>query len=115
MPREEEARLLDMLVAAMQAHQFVKEMTSETFMEDHKTQFAVIHLLEIIGEAANNVSDATKVRLAAVPWQDIKGMRNRLAHEYFAVDLSIVWNAARVYVPLLIDQLRTIVPPPEES
>lgn len=65
------------------------------FSEDLLIQSAVIRQIEIIGEAARNVSEAYRTQHADIPWRDIIGMRSKLIHEYFGVDLEAVWKTAR--------------------
>ena len=63
---------------------------------------ALERLLEIIGEASNNISDDCKTRYYSIPWRQMKGMINRLAHAYFEVDLDIVWQVVTHDLPLLL-------------
>ena len=73
------------------------------FFADKKTQQAVVRSLEILGEAAKRVSMETRASSADVPWRAIAGMRDRLIHDYFGVDLAIVWNVvARELAPLRV-------------
>jgi uncharacterized protein with HEPN domain len=64
----------------------------DAFMAEPMRQDAVIRTLEIIGEAVKQLSDATKDRRAEIPWKQIAGMRDRLTHDYFGVDLALVWR-----------------------
>lgn len=75
------------------------------FTEDLMLQSAVVRQIEIIGEAANNISDAYQSRHDDVPWREIIGMRNKLIHEYFGVDLEAVWKTATEDLPQLERQL----------
>ena len=75
------------------------------FMEDVLVQSAVIRQIEIIGEAARNISDTFRARHDDVPWSDVIGMRNKLIHEYFGVDLEAVWKTAQEDIPQLQRQL----------
>jgi uncharacterized protein with HEPN domain len=73
----------------------VREFTREghdAFMHDKKTQAAVVRSLEIIGEATKRLSPALKLSHADVQWRAIAGMRDRLIHDYFGVDITIVWQ-----------------------
>jgi uncharacterized protein with HEPN domain len=63
----------------------------ETFMTDRLRQDAVLRKLEIIGEAAKKLSDDTRQRRPEIPWKQIAGLRDRLVHDYFGVDLALVW------------------------
>ncbi len=80
---------------------FCKDLTEEEFIRDERTNLAVARLLEIIGEAAKHISDKTIGNLSEVPWKDIVGLRNILIHEYFGVDLGIVWTTVRKDLPFL--------------
>lgn len=70
---------------------------------------AVIREFEIIGEAVGKLSEELKSRYPEIPWQDVKDFRNLLAHEYFGVDLEIVWNTIRDDLPQLLDAVQNIV------
>ena len=71
---------------------FVQTMTYEEFTEDRKTINAVIRSLEIIGEATKKIPPDIRNKYPLVPWKEIAGMRDKLIHEYFGVDLSIIWE-----------------------
>lgn len=73
----------------------------DAFMGDRMRQDAVIRKLEVIGEAVKHLSDRTKERRPAIPWRRIAGMRDRLTHDYFGVDLSLVWVAVERELPSL--------------
>jgi len=80
----------------------------EAFVKDNKTTFAVIRALEIIGEAARKIPKSIRSRYPDVPWQDMAGMRDKLIHDYFGVDLRVVWKTLQVDLPPLqavIDQI----------
>ena len=71
---------------------FVRTMTYVEFTEDRKTINAVIRSLEIIGEATKKIPRDVRNKYPLVPWREIAGMRDKLIHEYFGVDLSIIWE-----------------------
>lgn len=106
----DDANLLDMLIWARRAEEFVSTLTEEAFHSDRLVQSATIRCLEVIGEAAARVSSAFREEHPEIPWRKITGMRNRLAHEYARVDLSEVWFAAKRDCPDLITRLETLVP-----
>ena len=78
---------------------YVTGMSYETFVGDIKTQDAVIRNLEIIGEATKNLSEQLRTEYADVPWKSMAGVRDRLVHHYFGVNLDIVWQIAAMELP----------------
>ena len=98
-----------MLDAAQKALSFSAGMTYEAFVSDAKTVFATIRALEVVGEAAKNIPDAFRAEHPTVSWADMAGMRDVLIHEYFGVDLTIVWETLRSDLPALVDELKRIL------
>jgi uncharacterized protein with HEPN domain len=80
---------------------FVKGMDYDRFAKDRKTVYAVIRALEIIGEASKNLPSPIKARYSQIPWKDMAGMRDKVIHAYFGVDLKRVWNTVNVDIPSL--------------
>ncbi len=74
---------------------YVEGMDFQEFEKDEKTVDAVIRSLEVIGEAANNIPDEFKKKHEDIPWEKIISMRNKMIHEYFGVDLEIVWETIK--------------------
>jgi uncharacterized protein with HEPN domain len=109
--RRDEAYLLDILLAARRACQFLEGLTWEEFLQSELHQNAVMRPLGIIGEAASRVSQETKDEYPEIPWHQMIGMRNRLVHEYFRVDLAAVWETVRTDLPPLIELIEPLVPP----
>ena len=107
---ERDAKLLvdDILDSAQQIIAYTEGFSFEQFVNDRKTRDAVIRNFEIVGEAANRLSNAFKQNHPAVDWQRIKGFRNRIVHHYFGIDYSIVWQIKEVFLPQLISQLNEI-------
>lgn len=93
MKRQPRIYFQHMLTAIGSIEDFIKGQGYRSFAEDEKTASAVIRQLEIIGEAAGRVPKEL-VEDAPIPWGDITGMRHKLIHDYFGVDLEIVWKTA---------------------
>jgi len=99
-------------IARIERH--LSGMPREEFFRSELVQDAVVRQLEIMGEAAGNVSQETRRMDPEIPWSQIVGMRNRLVHAYFQVDLAIVWEIVEIDLPPLKlqveDMLRTLDP-----
>ena len=111
MPREDSALLLDMLLAARDALSFTKGRSFDNFVEDRRMQLSVLKSVEIVGEAAAQMSEDTRQANPDIPWRRIVGMRNRLVHAYFDIDYPLVWKTVRHELPDLIAYLEPLVPP----
>ena len=97
--------------AAADACSFVQGMNEARFIEDKRTQQAVIMSLVIIGEAATRVMDDHPEIIQAhpeVPWRAMRGMRNRIAHGYFDINLQVVWQTVQAALPALQTQLAAV-------
>jgi uncharacterized protein with HEPN domain len=112
--RRDDAYLLDILIAARRARRFLEDLTWEEFVHSELHQDAVMRPLAIIGEAARQVSQETRDAHPELPWPQMAGMRNRLIHEYFRVDLATVWETVKNDLPPLIAAFERLVPPEEE-
>lgn len=94
--------------AAVDACSFIEGMDKDTFLHDKRTQQAVVMSLIIIGEAATKVMDGYSefaLSHVAVPWRSMRGMRNRIAHGYFEINLDVVWETVQLALPELLKQL----------
>ena len=97
--------------AATDACTFIEGLAKEDFLEDKRTQQAVIMSLLVIGEAVTKVMDFYSdfaQKHPQVPWRNMRGMRNRIAHGYFDIDLEIVWDTVRLALPDLLQQIAFI-------
>lgn len=113
--------LSHMLEAARLSRSYVQNLTKTEFLQDRRTQQAVVLNLMTIGEAAGRIVGECKEFAAAhpeVPWAQMRGMRNRMVHGYFNIDLNIVWDTVQSSLPELeralqaTSELRTIPSPP---
>jgi len=105
--------LLDMLQSAQIVMNYINGRSRDELTIDLQLQDAMIRRLLIIGEASKRVSEATRQTLTTIPWVAINGMRNRLVHEYDEIDLDVVWDTAINSLPILILELKKVVPPDE--
>ena len=112
MPPEDRdaAYLWDMLDAAKSIRTFTAGGSYEDYAKDRMKQMAVERAVEIIGEAARRVSEDFKREHPQIPWQQIIGQRNVLAHEYDKVRQDRIWRVASKHVPELIAKLEPLVP-----
>ena len=105
----DKTRLYDMLDAAYKARAFAANRTRESLHEDDMLAFALVRAIEIVGEAASRVTQATREALPQIPWKAITGMRNKVIHDYVAIDYDVVWDTVNYDLPELIEQLQTIL------
>jgi uncharacterized protein with HEPN domain len=90
-------------------------MSWAEFAKSELHQTAVIRPLEIIGQAAGRVSAETQQSHPEIPWQQMIGVRNRLIHEHFRIDLEAVWDTVHTDLPALIAQIEPMIPPESEA
>lgn len=95
------AYLRHILEAIQKVERYTVGFTEETFRNDDLVSDATVREIEVIGEAARNISDAAKGRNRDVNWRDVSDMRNFLTHEYFRVDLRVVWRTVVDDLPKL--------------
>ena len=89
-------------------HESVKDISKEKFLSNKDVQDANLRRLEIIGEAAKNLSNKLKQEYKEVEWNKIIGMRDKVIHGYFSVDLEIIWNIIKNDIPKLKKQIEKI-------
>jgi uncharacterized protein with HEPN domain len=107
--RSDPALLTDVLEAAEAIGKFTAGRSRDSFIVDDLVRSAVLAKLMIIGEAAGNVSTAIRDKYPEVPWVKIRGLRNVVIHAYHEIDWTVVWNAAVINVPELVEHLEGIM------
>lgn len=101
MKRDVSIYIKDILENIGLVEKFTKGMNYDDFISDEKTNFAVLRCLEIMGEAAKNVPESVRKKYPEVPWKDIAGMRDKIIHFYFGVNLKTVWLVVKEDIPKL--------------
>ena len=98
-----------MLDAAREAIAFAEGRTRPDLDGDRILALALVKAIEIVGEAATTVNPRARDRYSTIPWEDIVGMRHRLVHAYFAIDMDRVWDTVIDDLPPLIEALESIL------
>lgn len=115
MPKDDIVRVRHATDAARKALSFVKDRCREDLDSDEMLALSLIRLLEVIGEAAIGISNEIRESHPDVPWNKMVGMRNRLIHGYFDINLDVVWDTVVNDLPPLIEDLENIVAMRETS
>lgn len=108
-PRDIRDYLEDMLQYIAAAERLIDGLTFEEFEKDEKTVLALSRAVEIVGEAAKNVPIPVRQQYPDIAWKQLVGMRDRLAHGYFSLNLEVLWGAAQAELPLLKPTIRTML------
>jgi len=109
MQRDDETRIKHILDAAGKAHDFTRNRKRADLEKDEMLALSLVRLLEIIGEAAGDISEEYRGKHPDIPWKKMIGLRNRLIHGYFDIDLDIVWDTVEGDLPPLIAELEKLV------
>ncbi len=109
MKREYTIYLKDMYENIEKANSFIENLSYEEFKADERTNFAVIRCLEIIGEAAKSIPEEIRSKYNDVPWKDIAGLRDKIIHGYFEINLMRVWIVLKEEFPMLKDELENVM------
>jgi len=88
---------------------YIEDLTCDEFMEDSKTQDAVVRNLEVMGEATKNLSIRLRKKYPQIPWRNLAGLRDKLTHAYFRIDYDIVWNIIANELPRLLPQIEELL------
>lgn len=110
---KDDATAADILLAAQDIQVFTAGISHEDFLNDFKTQAAVVQRIIVLGEAAKRLSEEFRQRHPQIEWKQVAGMRDRCVHGYDNIDLEIVWDVVTVDAPAIERYLIKIVPPPD--
>jgi uncharacterized protein with HEPN domain len=109
MTKDPQIFLQHIMESIEQIEDYLVDVLKEEFMDSSRLQDAVLRRIEIIGEAVKNIPDDFKEKHPEIPWQKIAGMRNKIIHEYFDIDLPLVWSTAKTDIPKLKKQIAKLL------
>lgn len=109
MKRDDSVYLHHILDAISSIEEYTKGMTENEFLSNSMAHDAVVRQIEIIGEAARNISDEFRVKHSKLPWGKMTGIRNKIIHEYFNINYAIVWDTVKDDLPVLKKSVEKIL------
>lgn len=112
--QKDDGRILDIVLAAEEITDFVRAKSYQDYLNSSMMRSAVERQVYIIGEAARQLTESFKTAHSSIPWPNIVGARNILAHEYGRVKHEIMWEIATVHAPALAAYLKPLLPPEVE-
>lgn len=101
--------LSDIKEAVKRIASYIQDLDFEKFTNDHKTIDAVIRNLSVVGEAVKNIPEEVKSKYSDIAWYEAMGMRNKVVHEYFGVDDTILWKTVKEDIPVFGQQIEKII------
>jgi len=114
-PRHWKLRIEDILVAIERIQRYTDGMDLSSFSRDDRTVDAVVRNITVIGEAAGAVPEDVRRKYPELPWEEMRGIRNVIVHEYFGVSLPILWQTVTADLPPLIPLLKQILSSEEHT
>ena len=109
MEKDNQVYLRHIYDAIERIEDYTKDIKKAQFKENKMMQAAVIREIEIIGEASKRINEEFKLQYTQVPWKQMAGMRDKVIHDYFGVDIEIVWNTINKDIPLLKSYFKKIL------
>jgi len=107
--RDDSVYLNHILDAISRVEEYIRGIKYEDFKKNYLIQDGIIRQIQIIGEATKRLSEEIKSKHLDIPWKDITGMRDKLVHDYFGVDLDAVWDTVEKDVPEMKSKLKSII------
>jgi uncharacterized protein with HEPN domain len=101
--------LVDIIESIGKIEKFTHDSSFEDFKSDEKTIFAIIRALEVIGEAAKKIPAEVKRKYSQIPWKKMAGMRDKLIHEYFGVNIKVIWRTIKEDIPELKPKIEKLL------
>jgi len=102
-------RLAHILESIEELESYTSGSTLDTFLQNSMMKFASVKQIEIIGEAANHISDEMKEKFSEIKWRQITGLRHVLVHEYFGIDSRLIWQIIVDDIPLLKIKIKEVL------
>jgi len=109
MKRDISLYLKDVFENMKHAEAFIENLTYEEYIKDKKTSYAVVRCIEIIGEAVKNIPDDVREKYPDIPWKKMAGMRDKISHFYFGIDMKKVWLAVKRDLPQIKPSIKKIL------
>ena len=109
MKRNIKLYLQDIWESTLAIEEYTQNLAEEEFYSNRQVQDAIIRRLEIIGEAVKNIDDDFRNKYPQIPWKKIAGMRDKLVHHYFGVDLDKIWEVIKKDLPILKEEVEKIL------
>ncbi|MCZ7399524.1 MAG: DUF86 domain-containing protein [Candidatus Methanoperedens sp.] len=109
MKKDDIVYLRHILDAISRIEEYIKGLNYDDFMDNHLVQDGVVRQIEIVGEATKRVSTEMREKYPDIPWRKMSGMRDKLIHDYLGVDLDAVWDTVEKDIPVLKDEIQTVI------